>query len=268
MTDPRPNIPEPATRAPASSSTSRGATDEPQTVWLSGGSRGLGGAIVQDLLDAGHRVATFSRRPTELTGRLRRDFPRAFWYRSVDAAAPEQLVEFAMEAHEQLGDVDALINNAAIAVDGVLALARDEDLQRMLDINLQGALILAREASRLMLPKRQGQIINIASIIALRGYSGLVGYAATKAGLVGMTRSLARELGPRNIRVNAICPGYLETDMSQSLEDRQRQQIIRRTPLGRLGRPEDIVPWVRFLLSDQAKFATGQVFTIDGGASV
>ena len=119
-----------------------------------------------------------------------------------------------------------------------------------------------------MLAQGHGNIINITSIIALRGFSGLVAYAATKAGMVGMTQSMARELGGRNIRVNAIAPGYLETDMSEALSEHQRSQIIRRTPLGRLGKSEDVVPWVQFLLSPESAFATGQVITVDGGASV
>ena len=168
----------------------------------------------------------------------------------------------------RFGRLDALINNAAVAIDGVLALAMEEDIETMLDVNLKAALLLCKEASRHMLAQRSGVILNISSIIAERGFSGLAGYAATKAGMVGMTRALARELGGRNIRVNALAPGYLETDMSASLEDRQRDQIIRRTPLGRLGTPADIVPTVRFLLSPDSGFLTGQVITIDGGASV
>jgi 3-oxoacyl-[acyl-carrier protein] reductase len=119
-----------------------------------------------------------------------------------------------------------------------------------------------------MLAQGHGNIINVSSIIALRGFSGLVGYAATKAGLVGMTRALARELGGRNIRVNAIAPGYLETEMSESLSDEGKAQIIRRTPLQRLGTVADVVPWVQFLLSSRSGFVTGQVITIDGGASI
>jgi 3-oxoacyl-[acyl-carrier protein] reductase len=119
-----------------------------------------------------------------------------------------------------------------------------------------------------MLVQRQGAIINISSIIAQRGFSGLAMYAATKAGLEGLTRALARELGSRQIRVNAIAPGYLETEMSAALDEGQRQQIIRRTPLGRLGQVADVVPCVEFLLSPGARFITGQVITIDGGSTV
>jgi 3-oxoacyl-[acyl-carrier protein] reductase len=239
-----------------------------QTIVISGGSRGLGQAICRSLLADGHEVATFSRRRSDFIPWALAQYPDHFFYATVDASDGNALHEFVRRAYERFGRLDALINNAAIAVDGVLALAREDDLERMLDVNLKAALIMAKECSRLMLAQRHGVILNIASIIALRGFSGLVGYAATKAGMVGMTRSLARELGDRNIRVNALAPGYLETEMSSGLSTAQREQIVRRTPLGRLGRAEDVVPWIRFLLSDEARFVTGQVIVIDGGASV
>jgi 3-oxoacyl-[acyl-carrier protein] reductase len=239
-----------------------------QSIVISGGSRGLGQAICAALLADGHQVATFSRRPSEFTDEAMAQYADRFYYKPLDAGDGEALHEFVRQAHDHFGRLDALVNNAGIAVDGVLALAREEDLERMLDINLKAALILSKECSRLMLAQRHGVIINVSSVIALRGFSGLVGYAATKAGMIGMTRSLARELGDRNIRVNAVAPGYLETEMSAGLSPAQRQQIVRRTPLGRLGRAEDVVPWIRFLLSDDAAFVTGQVIAIDGGASV
>jgi 3-oxoacyl-[acyl-carrier protein] reductase len=229
----------------------------------------LGQAIAQGLLDSGHCVATFSRKPTEFIRRCSQEFDGTrFVFQELDAADILGLRRFVMEVHQKFGRIDGLINNAAIAIDGVLALSRDEDIQKMLDVNLRAALVLARECSRLMLVQNCGTIVNISSIIAMRGFSGLATYAATKAGLVGMTRALARELGPRNIRVNAIAPGYLDTEMSEALSDQQRQQIVRRTPLGRLGTAADIVPWVDFLLSPQSGFMTGQVITVDGGASV
>jgi 3-oxoacyl-[acyl-carrier protein] reductase len=126
--------------------------------------------------------------------------------------------------------------------------------------------LFAKECSRLMLLGTGGSIVNISSIVAENGFSGLVAYSATKAALLGMTRALARELGPRNIRVNAVAPGYLETELSKSLSARQREQIVRRTPLGRLGKSEDVLPVVEFLLSTASRFITGQVLTVDGGA--
>lgn len=237
---------------------------------VSGGSRGLGQAIVEHLLKAGYCVGTFSRRPSDFVEEVSGDerYEDRFLYRSVDARDASALRSFVRHAHQRWGRIDALINNAGVAYDGVLAMADEQQIEQMLDINLKASLLLAKECTRLMLLQRSGVIISISSIIGDRGFSGLAAYAATKAGLAGMTRALARELGSQGIRVNAIAPGYLETEMSHGLSDAQRAQVVRRTPLGRLGRPEDIVPWIEFLLSPASGFMTGQVLTIDGGATV
>ncbi len=236
---------------------------------VSGGSRGLGLATVLALLNDGRSVATFSRSVSPELDTLRSQTdPKRLYVASVDATNAAQLREFVEDCHARWNGIDGLINNAGVAYDNVLAMTPDEEIERMLDVNLKAALLLAKECSRKMLGQRSGNIINITSIIAERGFRGLSAYAATKAGMIGMTRSLARELGGRGIRVNAVAPGYLETGMSDSLEAPQRQQIQRRTPLGRLGTVDDVVPVIRFLLSDAAAFVTGQVITVDGGASV
>ena len=239
-----------------------------QTIILTGGSRGLGQAIAESLLDAGHRVIAVSRKPTEFTQRATNEFSGQFEFQPIDIRDSEALHNLAKETYSRFGRIDGLINNAAVAFDGVLALSRDEDIDAMLDINLRASILLARECSRYMLLRRSGVIVNVASIIASRGFSGLSTYAATKAAMIGFTKSLARELGPKNIRVNAIAPGYLETEMSAALSDSQRQQIVRRTPLGRLGTAKDVAPWVTFLFSPASQFVTGQVITIDGGSSL
>lgn len=238
-----------------------------RVILISGGSRGLGEAFVRRFFALGDTIATFSRKRTKSIDELHEQAPERMFYREVDATDADALRDFVTAVHEKHGRIDALINNAGIAHDGVLATMSDDRIDQMLEINLRASLILARECSRLMLLACQGSIVNISSIIASRGFSGLSAYAATKAGQLGMTRALARELGPRNIRVNAIAPGYLETEMSHGLDEGQRGQIIRRTPLGRLGKPEDIVPCVEFLLSPGAAFITGQVITIDGGST-
>jgi len=239
-------------------------------VILSGGSRGLGQAIARGILESGHTVATFSRSTTAAIEEFSAhpDWSSRFLHRVLDARQSEALRQFVVEVHERFGRVDALINNAAVVHDSVLAMASEKEIDQMLDVNLKATLLLAKECARIMLVQQSGHIINISSIIGSQGFSGLATYAATKAGLDGMTRALARELGNRQIRVNAIAPGFLDTEMAQGLSDSQRAQIERRTPLGRLGRVEDIVPWVNFLLSPQSDFATGQVFTVDGGASI
>lgn len=237
---------------------------------ISGGSRGLGLTLVRHYLNAGEQVATFSRRAQPEIDELRTEarFGSKLLFEPLDAAEPTAIQSFVSRAHDRFETISALINNAGVAYDRVLPVMTDEQITQMLDVNLKGAIVLARECARVMLCQNSGSIVNISSIIAERGFSGLAAYAATKAGLIGMTKSLARELGPRGIRVNAVAPGFLETDMSSSLDERQRNQIIRRTPLGRLGTTDDVVGAVEFLTSDASRFITGQVITVDGGASV
>lgn len=238
------------------------ATD--RHVMISGGSRGLGKALVEGLLAAGYRVSTFSRKGTDFT--LAREGRPKFWFMPADASDPSALREFVYGATNRFGVPFGLINCAGIAVEGLLAAMNERQMDQVLAINLAGTLRLTRLALRKMLTSSQGgSIINISSIIGLRGYSGLSAYAATKGGMDAITRSLARELGDRHIRVNSIAPGYLETEMTHGLDDAQRNQIVRRTPLGRLGTPRDVVGPVLFLLSDASAFVTGQVITVDGG---
>ena len=236
-------------------------------VMLSGGSRGLGLAILRELLSSSYRVATFSRKPTPEIRELEKEHAGRLFYYPGDMSDPAGLKGVVGRIESEVGPIQALINNAGIARDGVLATMRPADIDAVLDVNLRGSLHLTRLVVRPMLARTGGSILNISSIIGLRGYSGLAVYSATKGGLDAMTRALARELGPRNIRVNSIAPGYLETEMSSTLGEEQRVQIVRRTPLGRLGRPADVVGAVLFLLSPASSFITGQTFVIDGGVT-
>jgi len=233
---------------------------------VSGGSKGLGKGIVETLLKNGDIVATFSRMKSPFIEELESGkFADRFYWEAVDGTAYDKVSSFAKKIFSKYGKIDALINNAGVAVDAVLTLMQARDISRLLALNLEGSIRLTQACVKYMLQTKDGVIINISSIIGQRGYSGLSVYSATKGGLDAFTRALSRELGPRGIRVNSIAPGYLDTDMSNTLEDRQRQQIIRRTPLGRLGKVDDVVGTIKFLLSPDARFITGQTIVIDGG---
>jgi 3-oxoacyl-[acyl-carrier protein] reductase len=235
-------------------------------ILVSGGSKGLGAAIVRELLAHGHTVATFSRVETDFLREVRsgEHGVRLVW-QSLDVADREGMNAFVIDFVKQHRQLDALVNNVAVAVDGPFTLMRPDDVRRLLQVNVEGAIHLAQSCARRMIQRRFGCILNISSIVGTRGHSGLAVYSATKAALDGLTRALARELGPLGIRVNSIAPGYIETEMSASLAGNQREQVRRRTPLGRLGKPEDIVGAVEFFLSPAASFISGQTLVIDGG---
>lgn len=238
------------------------------TTLISGGSRGLGLAIVRQLLARGDHVATFSRSGSESLAALAGQYPDRLLTACVDASDTEAVRTFVADAHQRFGGVTHCIANAAIAYEGVLATMRDDEIEAMLSVNLAGSIVLVREAVRQMLfaPREEApSVVVISSVVAKTGSQGLSVYAATKAGLEGFAVSLARELGPRGIRVNAVAPGFLETDLSQSLSADNRQRILRRTALGRLGTPEDVVAAIDYLTSRRAGFITGQTIAVDGG---
>ena len=238
-----------------------------QHIILSGGSRGLGKAIAEGLLQAGYRVSTFSRSVTDFVKQLEGN--KHFLFSAADLVDAASVSAFLKSAEATLGPPYGLVNCAAIAHDGLLATMPDDSIRKMLATNAEGTLRLTKLVVRRMLLARAGGVIlNISSISSIRGFRGLSAYAFTKGGMDAFTRALARELGEQKIRVNAIAPGYYDTEISRNLKDAQKAQILRRTPLGRLGRPEDVVGAVLFFLSDQASFITGQVLVVDGGSTV
>jgi 3-oxoacyl-[acyl-carrier protein] reductase len=233
---------------------------------VSGGSRGLGAELVSGFLDRQYGVATLSRTRTDFIANIlsARD-PQHFHWSAVDGRDHDALRAFVKEVDERLGRVDVLVNNAGIAMEGILPTMRTRDIVETVEVNLIAALVLTQACSRLMLRQGCGCIVNISSVNALRGHSGVAVYSATKAALDGLTRSLARELGPRQIRVNSVAPGYFDSDMTGALTQEQKTRITRRTPLGRLARIHEVADAVHFLASDQASFITGQTLVVDGG---
>ena len=239
----------------------------PRVVIVTGGSRGLGAGIVRSYLASGDLVATCARSATAEVKAWQEDpdttdrflFATADLSRSADAEA------FVRAVIDKWGRVDVLVNNAGVARDGILSMTPDEDVDTVVDLNLKGTIYMTRLVSRRMLARRSGSIVNISSIVGRSGYRGLAVYSATKAALDGFTRAMARELGSRGITVNGVAPGYLRTEMSHGLDDAQLGQIVRRTPAGRLGEPEDVARAVQFLTDPANTYITGHVLVVDGG---
>jgi 3-oxoacyl-[acyl-carrier protein] reductase len=184
---------------------------------------------------------------------------------AADVADPEQAKALVEKVESELGDIDALVNNAGLTRDTLIARMTDEDWDAVLDTNLRGTFHMCRAVARKMLRRRAGSIVNLTSVVGIHGNAGQVNYAASKAGIVGLTKSLAKELGNRGVRANAIAPGYIDTELTGVLPDEVRNLILGNTPLGRLGTPEDVAGAVRFLCSDEAGFVTGEVLLVDGG---
>jgi len=242
-------------------------TAERQVVVISGGSRGLGAALVQYLLADGHAVATFSRSSSSFIEDQRNNDPdgTSFFWSPVDGLAFNAVDRFVMDVTQHFGRIDALVNNAGMLIEGLLPLIRPEDIHRIISLNVEGTIRLTRACSRAMIRQQRGVIVNISSLNGIRGARGVSVYSATKAALDGLTRSLARELGPRGIRVNSVAPGYFESEMTATIGDEHAKRIRRRTPLRRFGTAADMAKVVRFLISSDASFVTGQTIVVDGG---
>jgi 3-oxoacyl-[acyl-carrier protein] reductase len=236
-----------------------------QVALVTGGSRGIGLAIARDLASAGARVAVVARdgaRAEAAAGELPGEGHRGY---AVDVADPEAVNALVKQVEADFGSLDVLVNNAGVTRDNVLMRIKDEDWDAVLDTNLRGAFNLMRAASRGMMKRRSGRIINISSVVGVTGNAGQANYAASKAGLIGMTKSVAKELAGRGVLVNAVAPGYIETDMTAELPEAARTALMSNIALGRLGKPEDIAPAVRFLAGPGASYITGQVLVVDGG---
>jgi 3-oxoacyl-[acyl-carrier protein] reductase len=232
---------------------------------VSGASRGLGLGITQALLANGYKVGAFSRSASVETDGLVNQFQGRYAFATVDLSDVRGTAALVDSVQTNLGPISVLVNNAGTLHEAIFARQDVETIDRLIDVNLRGTMMLTRHVSRGMMIRRCGRIINISSIVSIRGYKGTVAYAATKGAINAMTRALARELGGRNVTVNSIAPGYLKTDLTASMTEKQLSQVTRRTPLGRLGQVDDVVSLVLFLISPAASFITGQTIIVDGG---
>jgi len=232
---------------------------EGKTALVTGASRGIGTAIARELARAGASVVvaylSAEAEASELAGEIG---GRAVQGDVSDSDGAKRVVE-------EAGDVDILVNNAGVTRDGVLARMTDDDWRTVIDTNLSSVFYTCRAVTRPMMRKRGGTIVNVSSIVGLHGNFGQTNYAASKAGLIGFTKSLARELGSRGVRANVVAPGYVKSRLTDAIPEEARAAMLVNTPLGRLGDPEDVAGAVRFLCSDEARFITGEVLLVDGG---
>jgi 3-oxoacyl-[acyl-carrier protein] reductase len=235
------------------------ASLEGKNALVTGASRGIGRAIAVSLAQAGASVVIGYRSGKEEAESLAAEIGgRAV---QADVSSPDEAARLVEEA----GDVDVLVNNAGLTRDGLLARMSDEDWRVVMETNLSSVFYTCRAVTRPMMKKRAGAIVNVSSIVGVHGNWGQTNYAASKAGIIGFTKSLARELGSRNVRANVVAPGYVKTQLTDVLPEEATAAMIQNTPLGRVAEPHEIAGAVRFLASEQASFITGEVLLVDGG---
>lgn len=238
---------------------------------VTGGSRGIGRAICLELASRGANVAV-NYAGNEQAAQETVEACRALGVEAeafrVDVADPAACDELVKAVKDRFGKVDILVNNAGITRDGLLMTAKSEDFDKVLDTNLKGTYFCMKAVAKLMMRQRYGRIVNLSSVVGLRGNAGQTGYAASKAGILGLTKAAAKELATRNITVNAVAPGFIDTDMTAVLPEKAKEAILASTPMARLGAAEDVANAVAFLASDEAGYITGQVLAVDGGMSM
>lgn len=232
---------------------------------VSGGSRGLGRALVEDLLADGWRVATLSRSRNEFLEDTLRDQPERFYWEQLDLNEPMTMRDYARNVARTFGRIDLLVNNAGVLSQELLLTMQPKQIDTLIMSNLVSPIVLSQACARIMTTVGGGQIINVSSINAIRGFRGVTVYSAAKAGLDSFSRSLARELGAVDIRVNSVVPGYFDSEMTAGVTPENRERIAHRTPLGRLGTVAEVLGVVKFLISPAASFVTGQSIVVDGG---
>ena len=238
---------------------------------VTGASRGIGKAIAMKFAQLGATVVInyngSAQKAEEVKQSIIADGGRAV-IKQCNVADYDACEAFIKEVIDQFGRIDILVNNAGITKDGLIMRMSEEDFTNVVDVNLKGTFHCIRFASRQMMKQRSGRIINMSSVVGISGNAGQINYAASKAGVIGMTKSAAKELASRGITVNAIAPGYIETDMTNVLSDKVKEETMKQIPLGRLGQTGDIAVAAAFLASDEAGYITGQVLAVDGGMAI
>ena len=244
---------------------------EGRVALVTGAGRGIGKAIAFELSARGHIVAVNFRASSKaaegLVGEIASSGGRAMAFQA-DVSSPEDVAGLFPQIEERLGQVQILVNNAGITRDGLLMRMKDHDWDDVITTNLKSVFLTTRQAARNMAKSRWGRIVNISSVIGIVGNAGQANYAAAKAGVIGLTKSTAREFGSRGITANAVAPGFIETDMTSILDEKLKEQMLLQIPSGRVGTPEDVAGLVGFLVSEKASYINGQVIAVDGGMTM
>jgi 3-oxoacyl-[acyl-carrier protein] reductase len=241
-----------------------------QVALITGGARGIGRAIALRLAAEGAKIAIvdWSDSGEQTAREIEQTSGRKATYVKADISKEADAKAAVAAAESVLGPVDILINNAGITRDGLALTMSEADWDAVLSVNLKGAFLMSKAVLRGMIKRRQGSIVNISSVVGRRGNAGQANYSASKAGLLGLTKTLAKEVASRNVRVNAVAPGYIETEMTEALDESARNAIISQIPLGRIGTPKGVADAVAFLAGDTASFITGAVLAVDGGLGI
>lgn len=236
-----------------------------QVALVTGGSRGIGRAIAEELAHAGARVAVVARNGERAAAAAQGLPGEGHMGLSCDVSDAEAVSAAVSAVETEVGPISILVNNAGITRDNILLRLKDEDWEQVIDVNLRGAFNTTRAVTRGMMKRRDGVILNVSSVVGLMGNAGQANYSAAKAGLLGLTKSVARELASRGVRCNAVAPGYIATDMTSELSEEQTGALRAQIPLGRLGEPTDVAPLIRFLAGPGGRYITGQTIAVDGG---
>ena len=242
--------------------------EENKTVFVTGASRGIGKEVALKFADKGYNIVINYVSSKTNVEELKEEFEKKgvkALIMQADVTNKEAIEELVKKAIEEFGQIDVLVNNAGITKDNLLMRMSEEEFDKVIEINLKGTYIVTKAVTKYMMKKRKGSIINLSSVVGVAGNAGQCNYAASKAGIIGFTKSVAKELASRNIRANAVAPGFIETDMTAILSDEVKENIHNQIPLKRMGTAKEVADLIYFLGSDESAYITGQVINIDGG---